>query len=527
MKIHVLVSDHLHEAGWEILHQDSDISLDGPYQDRRDVLKQIKRADGIIVRSQTLVDEALLDAAPRLAVIGRAGSRLDNVDIDAATQRGILVINVPDASINAMAEHTFALLLALARGIPAGYTAVQNGNWPRHSIQGFELAGKQFGIIGFGALGRAVAARAQAFGMHILAYDPNIDLALARETGIETVNFDELLERADIISLHIASTPQTRGMLSADVFPKIKPGSYLINSTHADLVDEKALLKSLDEDRLAGAALDTLLQEPPGKRHPLIHHPRVIVTPHLNQNTIEAQTHTSCQIVTDVIAALKAEDYRNVVNLPFSVTIPYQSTKPYLNLAYKMGKMQGQLAEGWITRLEVEVLGENSDQMVRCVAAAMLSGMIRPVNGRRINWVSAPVRAYEQGISTCQVKGLVSPLDYTNLIACRVHWRNQENNKVESGNRTLAGVLFGNGEARLVFFDEFHVDAYPEGYVLILENEDVPGVIGKVGTRLGRAGVNIAQWRYGREVLHGRAVSFINLDSRPSQDIIQDIEKEA
>ena len=514
----IVVSDHLHPDGWDALCQSENIRLTGPFESRAEVLQALQEADALIVRSTTVVDRELLEKAGRLKVVARAGAQLTNVDIDAATRLGIMVINVPDANLIAVAEHTFAMLLALARDIPAGYSAIQSGRWPRNEMLGFQLYGKWLGIIGFGRLGREVAARAQAFGMQVLVYDPYVDLAFAHAQGVEVVDFSELLARADIISLHTAFTPQTAAMMNAAAFAKVKPGAYFVNCTHAGLVDEAALLDALNSGQIGGAAIDTFSKEPPPPDHPLLQHPKVVAAPHLNQNTVESQSATSTQVVADVLSALRGEDYRHVVNLPFSETIPYRAVKPYIHLASKLGKLQGQVAEGWIKRIEVEVQGESLRGLVRPVAAVLLSGMLLPVDGRAANWVSAPVLAYEQDIQMAQAKGLAPLADYPNLIACRIFW--------EGGQRTVAGVLFGNGEARLVQYDQFDVDAYPDGYVLVLENTDVPGVIGKVGTRLAQAGINIAQWRYGRETHGGRAVSFINLDSKVPRSLLAELEQE-
>ena len=236
----ILVSDHLHSAGWDVLHQAKDVTTIGPFANRVDVLETVAEADAIIIRSGTQVDPELLDAAPRLRVVARAGARLDNVDIDAATRRGVMVMNVPEANVTAVAEHTFAMLLALARDIHLGHAAMTQGTWPRHEMLGFLLAGKTLGIVGFGRLGRAVASRAQAFEMHVMAYDPYIDLAFAREQGVEIVNFPELLERADIVSLHMAYSTHTHELMNAEAFKQMKPGSYLVSCTHAGLLDEIA-----------------------------------------------------------------------------------------------------------------------------------------------------------------------------------------------------------------------------------------------------------------------------------------------
>lgn len=515
MSYHILVADHLPDAGWDLLRAAPDATLAGPFATRADLLAALPTADALIIRSTTTVDAALLDAAPRLKVVARAGARLDNVDLDETTRRGVLVLSAPSANVVAVAEHTFAMLLALARHIPQGYNAVRAGEWPRHTMLGFQLHGKQLGVVGFGRLGRAVAERAQAFGMHVLVYDPYVDLALARERRVEPVGFEELLARADIVTLHTNYTAQTHHILNAAALAHMKPSAYLVNCTHAGLVDEQALLAALNNHQIAGAALDVFAVEPP-VGNPLTSHPRVLVAPHLNQNTVESQTATAEQIVTAVLDALRGVDYRNAVNLPFNNGVSYQEALPYLQLAAKLGKLQGQLAEGWITRLEVELLGNGLRELVRPVAAVLLSGMLLPVEGRPVNWISAPMLAHAQGITTAQVKGLYQLDDYPNLIACRAYWA--------GGHRTIGGVLFANGQARVVLYDNFHVDASPSGYVLVLENDDVPGVIGKVGTKLGEAGVNIGEWRYGRDLPGGQAVSFINLDSRPPSYLLKTLE---
>ncbi|NJN43633.1 MAG: hypothetical protein HC806_02110 [Anaerolineae bacterium] len=352
-----------------------------------------------------------------------------------------------------------------------------------------------------------------------MAYDPHADLSIARERGVEVTGFPELLARADILVLaYRFPSAGTSKLLDAEAFKWIKPGAYLVNASHAGLVDEHALLRALDDGTLAGAGLDVFEREPPTAGDRLAAHLNVIVTPHLNQNTLESQTATSFQIVQDVLAALRGEDYRNVVNLPFNDRTPYAAVKPYIHLAERLGKLLGQTAEGWITRLEVELLGDGLRDLVRPVAAVLLTGMIRPKNHTPVNWVNAPVLAHEQGILTAQAKALLDLHDYPNAVICRVAW--------EGGSRTIAGVLFANGEARVVHYDGFSIDAPPEGYVMILENEDVPGVIGKVGTLLGQAGINIANWRYGRETRGGRALSFISLDARAPKEFLGALERE-
>ena len=503
---HVLVSDHLNPEGWDVLRAAGDVTLDGPYADRQHVLNAVAGVNALIVRSTTCVDTELLDRAPRLRVVARAGARLDNVDLDEATRRGIMVINVPDANVVAVAEHTLALMLALARRIPQSYDSLRAGRWERHHILGIQLKDKVLGIIGYGRHGREVAARAQAFGMRVLAYDPYIDEGFARERDVGIVSLPELLRRADVISLHAAVTPETRHILNAESFALMRDGVRIVNCTHADLVDETALLDALKVGKVAGAALDVLSAEPPPPGHPLVHHPNVIVVPHLNQNTVESQRDTSREVAELVLDALRGDDYGNAVNLPFGPGAEYRLIRPYLDLAEKLGALQRQLAGAGPQRVELEVHGEGLRHLVRPIAVALLTGLLRqvPAGPRPVNYVSAPLIAHERGIETRQVVGM-ELVDYPNLISCRVHWT--------GGSQMVAGVLYAGGEARLVQYGDIRVDAKPEGHLLFLENRDVPGVIGRVGTLLGSSAVNIGEWRLGRDRPGGRAVSFINIDS--------------
>ncbi len=512
----ILVSDHLNPEGWDVVRAADDVEVDGPCADRESVLKAVGDVEALIVRSTTQVDVELLDRAPWLRVVARAGARLDNVDIEEATRRGIMVINVPDANVIAVAEHTLAMMLALARSLPEGYVSLRAGRWERYHMLGIQLKGKTLGIIGYGRHGREVAARAQAFGMRVLAYDPHIDETAARERGVGIVPLDELLSRSDVISLHAAVTPETARVLDAGAFACMRDGVRIVNCTHADLVDEAALLDALNSGRVAGAALDTFAQEPPPADHPLIHHPNVIAVPHLSQNTVESQRETSRLVAEQVLDALRGDDYRNVVNLPYGPGAEYLTCRLYVELSEKLGRLLGQLAEREVCRVEVEVQGDGMQRLVRPIAAALLSGLLRrfPAGARPINTVSAPIIAHEQGIETRQVVGM-ELVDYPNLISCRVHW--------EGGSQVVAGVLSAGGEARLVQCGSIRVDVKPEGNLLYLENKDVPGVIGRVGTLLGAHGINIGEWRLGRDRPGGRGVSFVSLDWPCPQDVLDQL----
>jgi D-3-phosphoglycerate dehydrogenase len=513
-KFRVVVADPLHQTGWELLASAEDVTSIGPYDCDADLHPVLPDADALLICSDTNVDSELIAAAPNLKVIARAGARLDNVDIDEATRRGIFVIHVPEANVLAVVEFAFLMMLKMARHIPVDPKDDRCGT----EAPGFQLAGKNLGIIGFGRQGREVAIRGQAFGMHSLAYDPYIDLSFARERGVEIVDLPELLARADILTLHTAYTPQTHQIINTNAIEQMKPGAYLVNCVHSNLVDASALLNALEDGIISGAAFDTWDDAYLSSASPLYKHPKIWISRNQGQSTVEAHVETAVAVTGDTLAALRGEDYRNVVNLPFSRDTPYKSVEPYMDLAVKLGKLQGQLAEGWINRVEVELVGEGLQNLVRPVMAVLLSGMIRPVDERPVNWVSAPVLAYEQGITTSQVKNLVQQRDYPALIACRVNW--------DEGQRMVAGALFGNGEVRLVAYDDYAVDAYPDGYVLVLENDDKIGVIGKVGTRLSQENISIAQWRYGRDIIYGRGVSFINLDHRVPASILEELEQE-
>jgi D-3-phosphoglycerate dehydrogenase len=354
-------------------------------------------------------------------------------------------------------------------------------------------------------VGRLVAPRARAFGLNVLAYDPYIDPDLARRASVTLTTLDELLARADIISLHLLLAEGPRQIIGAAELAQMKPGARLINTAHGALVDEAALLTALKRGHLAGAALDVFAAEPPG-HSPLFDLPTVVVAPHLSSSTVEAQRDVAVQIAQQVLDALRGHNYRNVVNLPFIAGPDFRLVRPYLELAEKLGALQNQLATGPITTVEVEVKGEGMAELVRPIAVALLTGLLRNSLSESVNYVNAPTLAAERGLTITQTRGM-QLVDYPNLLSCRVSWA--------GGQRLVAGTLFGGSEARLVQVDDTRMDARPEGHALVMFSRDVPGVIGIVGTLLAQFGVNIAEWRLGRDAPGGRALSFINLDETP------------
>ena len=485
-----------------------DLHVDSLRPSRAELLNIIGEYDGLIIRWVTRVDEELLSRAKRLRVIGRAGSSLDNIDLDAATRRGVMVTTTPLINSIASAEYTMGLLLAVARNIPQAHGAVQKGEWrSRRKYIGVELQGKTLGLIGFGRIGRQVAERAAAFGMNMIACDPYIDDADARGAEVTLVDLDELLERSDFISLHTPLNDETRNLIGVEEIARMKNGVRVVNTARGGLVDEAALAAALRSGKVAALAVDTFAVEPP-EASPLIGLPNVITTPHLGASTHEALNAVSTQIVQQTLDALRGTDYRNVINLPFIEGAEFRALRPQLVLAEKIGSLQRQLAATPLKRIEIEVRGLSG--LIKPLTVAMLKGVL----GGDVNYINAPLVARERGIEITQAKGL--PLaDYPNLISCRA--------ECEGGWRLISGTLFANEEARVVQMDGIHIDALPQGVALVMVNDDVPGVIGRVGTLLGANQINIAEWRLGRESLGGRAVSFINLDDDVPQNVLEEL----
>jgi D-3-phosphoglycerate dehydrogenase len=500
----ILVADDILPEGLAVLRDAAEARVDDLRLDRGELLARLQHYDALIVRSGTPIDRELIDHGPRLQVIGRAGLALENIDLAAATEHGIMVLNAPEAYVLAAAEHTLALLLALARHVPQADQAVRAGLWERERFMGTQLAGKVLGLIGLGRVGQQVARRAAAFDMRLLAYDPYAIEAEARGLGVTLAPLDEVLAQSDFISLHTALTDETRQLLGAAELAQVKPGACLVNCARGELVDEAALAQALKSGRLAGAALDVFASEPPAGS-PLLHLANVVLTPHLGASTLEAQREVSVQVARDVLAALHGADFRHVVNLPFSTGEDFGRARPYLDLAERVGALQAALAaEQPITNVEIEVKGPEVTGLMKAVAVALLKGLLEQRAAGRVNYVNAPALAQQQGLRVTQARGLETA-DYANLISCRVRWG--------SGQRLVAGTLFGGVESRLVQLDEFRMDARPRGQVLVMFSRDVPGVIGIVGTLLFQYGVNIAEWRLGRDRPGGTALSFINLDN--------------
>lgn len=513
MTYRILITDDLSAQGLALLESAGDVTYDVVKGVTPENLAQhIPGYDGLIVRSSVDVTAQVLAAANKLKVIGRAGAGVDNIDVDTASKRGIIVMNTPGANTIAAAEHTMALLLALCRHVPeAHYTLQKTGQWDRKRFIGRQLHGKTIGIIGMGRIGAQVASRCQAFGMKVLTYDPYLSNDLARELKVNRVDLDELLTSSDFISLHTALTSQTRRIISAKTIAKMKDGVRLINAARGALIDENDLAEAIQSGKIAGAALDVYSQEPLPADSPLHKLDNVILTPHLAASTMEAQRDVSLQIIDQMLNALRGLDFCNAINMPIADAALLKTLQPFLDLAEKVGSLQTQLAEGAIHRVEVEVKGDEIRPHIKPITVAILKGILDPILNQTVNYINAPHLAHERGITISQTSGLPTP-NYPNLISCQVEWTD--------GSRTMSATLFGQDEPRLVQVDTYRIDVRPEGILLIIHSQDCPSFIGQVGTLLGKYNASIADWRTGRCGPRGQALSFINIESDVPDEVI-------
>lgn len=460
----------------------------------------LARAEAVVIRSGTRIDAAVMDEAPRLRVIGRAGVGVDNVDLEAATVRGIAVVNTPGGNSIAAAEHTLALLLALARHVPAAHAALAQGSWERHRYLGVEIAGKVLGLVGMGRVGALVAARARAFGMEVRVQDPYLSDDRARKLGVRKVDLATLLGESDVVSLHLPLTGETRNLIDEGALHQMKPGAFLINCARGGLVDEEALARALRDEHIAGAALDVFGQEPPGDS-PLLGLANVVHTPHLGASTREAKDNVSLTLAEALVALLRDGDYSTAVNLPFGGA-DLRALRPLLDLAQRLGRFQGGLLDGAPERVELDVAAEDAVEPAP-LAQAFLCGLLATVVGGEVNAVNAQLKADQLGIVVSQGRR-PSEAGFPRLLCTRVI-RGKRVREVDGG-------MLAPATPRIVRVDGHWMDVEPAGDLLVMWNEDVPGVIGKVATLLGRKRINIGEMRLGRRAGSSRAVSVWQVD---------------
>ncbi|MEM9776184.1 MAG: phosphoglycerate dehydrogenase [Chloroflexota bacterium] len=507
---HIVLTHQIGNAGYRLFEADSQVTvhLVDPH-DEKEFTAQVKRCHALLVDSETQLDQSVLASAKNLKVIGRTGIRVRNIDLDFATHQGIMVINTPQANAGSAAEHTLALMLALCRQIPES-----NANFAQKDWRVADLANKTLGIVGLGAIGRLVAAKAQAFDMQVLAMDPYVSEIVGRDLGVTLVDMDDLLAESDIISLHTVVTEETVQLINQESIQKMKDGAFLINVASGRLINGDALAAALKSQKLAGVALDGVLGSSP-EDDPLCNLPNVIRTPSLATKSSEAIAAVSSEIARNVLDALHGNAYRNVINMAWPVDGNVDDVQPYVDLARTIGHIQRQLVPETIGRVEIEISGDDMRPMVRAMAAGLLTGLLE-TRADIVNHINAPFIAKDCGLHITQEYG-IGEADYSNLITCRAQWRD-ENGTTQQ--KTIAGVLFGGREPRIVQVDEYRIEAKPEGTMLVLRNKDIPGVIGQVATLLATYQVNIAEWRLGREAPGSEALSFINLDGEPPDGVM-------
>ena len=499
----VLISDKMDPKA-EAIFKERGIQVDvitGKTKD--ELIAMIGDYDGLAIRSATKVTADVLAAATNLKVVGRAGIGVDNVDIPEASKKGVIVMNTPFGNSITTAEHAIAMMFALARQIPEANTGTQAGTWPKNDFMGVELTSKTLGLIGCGNIGSIVAERALGLRMKVVAFDPFLTPERAIELGVEKADLDTLLAKADFITLHTPLTDQTRNILSKENLAKAKKGVRIINCARGGLIDEAALKEALESGHVAGAALDVFQTEPPAADHPLFGAPNFICTPHLGASTDEAQVNVAIQVAEQISDYLLTGGITNALNVPSLSAEEAPKLRPYMSLAEKLGSLVGQLAHDNLTHISIEVEGAAAELNMKPITAAVLTGLMRRYSDS-VNMVNAPHLARERGLDIREVRHDREG-DYHTLVRVTV--------ATEAGDRSVAGTLFGNNEPRLVEMFGIKVEADLDGHMLYIVNEDAPGFIGRIGTALGEAGLNIGTFHLGRRAAGGEAVLLLSLDS--------------
>jgi D-3-phosphoglycerate dehydrogenase len=516
-QIKIFVADEVSDSGLQPL-RDAGFSVQKQTGlDALELREALAECAGLVVRSETKVSAELLDDVPALRVVGRAGVGVDNIDVQAATARGVVVMNAPDGNTITTAEHTIALLVALARRVPQANSSLKSGHWDRKSFIGVELQGKTLGVVGMGRIGRAVASRARALGMRIVAFDPFVAPEQARDAEVQLTSLDQVFAEADFLTIHTPLTPETRGLIGTDAFARMKPGVRIINCARGGLVDEAALYEAIKSGTVAGAALDVFVQEPPSSDHPLLLLDEVIATPHLGASTKEAQEGVAFTVAEQMRDYLLTGALRGAVNVPSLGTQELAALKPYIELAQKLGRFQAQLADSAVREIKLEFSGELADLNAAPVTRAFLAGLLRDVSAR-VNAVNALLIAEERGIKVTTVYSR-GGADFVPAIRTHVLGKDAE--------QSLAGTIFDFGEqtreGRITEIDGFHIEAMPRGHMLVMRNRDVPGVIGRVGTILGERGVNISRFHLGRRERGGEALALIETDVALSDEAVEEL----
>ena len=513
----ILVSDPLSEGGLKILKDVKEFQVDVKTELKPEELKEIiKDYDALIVRSATKVTKDIINSGTRLKVVGRAGVGLDNVDLEAATQKGIIVMNTPAGNTISTAEHTLSMILALSHNIPQANASMKQGEWKRSKFIGVELYNKILGIIGLGRIGKEVARRALSFGMKILAYDPFLSKEAAQGLGVEIVELKELLSQSDYITVHTPLTDETKHIISTKEFAAMKKGARVINCARGGIIDEAALANAVKEGKVAGAAIDVFEKEPPSPDCELLKLDNVITTCHLGASTEEAQVNVAIEVAEIVRDALLGRGIRNAANYPSVEAEVYRALEPYINLSEKIGQFSSQLVEGRFQELSISYSGEIIHYDLTPLTLALVKGVLSPILKETVNFINATSLAKERGIKIKEAKTSREE-EFITLIKLDI--------KTDKETRRIAGTLSPNKKPRIVKIDDYYVELSPFGEMIVVQNWDRPGIIGNLGALLGQHNINIASMTFGRQEAGGRAISVLNVDSCVSAEIIDKIKK--
>jgi len=502
---HVVVATDLTAESIALLESREGFTVASVPPKTASVRAALKDATAIITRSDFKLDAPLLEHAPKLRLIARMSAGLTGIDSDSATERGILVMNTPGVSAISAAEHTLALMLALSRNLPAVHDSLREGWWlfDRGQQIGVQLHGKTVGIVGLGRVGRRVAQLCLALGMTVLAYDPYIREEQVNELRIQLVSLAELLGAADFLSMHVPATKETFDFFDRETLRQMKRGARFINTAHGGIIRESLLAEALLDGHLGGVALDVWNEEPPFNS-PLIGMDNVIHTPHIGDNTAEAQKDLSLQIAEQVVDALEDRDYRNVINMPLLPGVTYDEIRPYMHLAESIGALQHVLARSPIQRIAIEIIGDDMNGLIKPMTVGILKGLLSPFLGEQVSFVNAPLLAAERGWQITQAKG-IKISEYRNVITCQT--------TLEDGEEiSVAGALLDRQKPYILGINDYRVHFEPRGHLLVMGSYDQPGVIGRVGTLMAEQGINIASWHTGRAAPGGNTLTVLNFD---------------
>jgi len=515
--IKVLVSDTLSDKGVEIFKKAGGIEVEVKTKLSPEELKAtIGGYDGLVVRSATKVTAEILEHPGKLKVVGRAGSGLDNIDVKAASKKGIVVMNTPGGNTITTAEHALSMMLALSRRIPQATASMKGKKWEKNKFMGAEIYNKTLGVVGLGQIGSVVADRARGLKMNVIAYDPYLSPERAAQLKVELVSLDEILKRSDYITIHVPKSTETTYLINKDAFSKMKKGVFVINCARGGIVNEKDLYDAIKEGKVAGAALDVFEKEPPDPDNPLLELEEVICTPHLGASTEEAQENVALAIAEQMVDYLVHGTIMNAANFPSVDKETLATIKPYLTLAERLGSFQAQVISGGLKEVLIEYSGEVASLNVAPITVSLLKGLLFPILKEDVNYVNAPIVAKERGIKVIESTTSKGE-DFISLITLKVKTNKEE--------KVVAGTIFGKSDPWIVQVDQFRIEAVPDKYMLLLHTHDRPGVIGNVGSCLGSHGINISRMQFGREKVEGKSLLLMSTDGPVSSEVVGQMQK--